>query len=175
MTTQATPQTPQAPVRDQKGRLVWTQSMDDVMLEVFLEHLAKGLRGTGGWKKEITFFPASEAMRDQLGFAIDIEHVENRIKTKRAAVKSFKDLRSFSHSGFGWNSDTMMIESDASTNPKRRTYKGKQIPRLLEWVEVFGDNIACGNIQKTGLTVDEDATVASEMDMSSQFKIRYFA
>ncbi|KAF9602366.1 hypothetical protein IFM89_027040 [Coptis chinensis] len=88
--------------------------MDDVMLEVFLEHLAKGLRGTGGWKKEITFFTVTEAMRDQLDFAIDIEHVENRIKTKRAVVKSFKDLRSFSHSGFGWNPDTMMIESDAS-------------------------------------------------------------
>ncbi|KAF9612774.1 hypothetical protein IFM89_003784 [Coptis chinensis] len=176
MTTQATPQTPQAPRRDRsKGRLVWTQSMDDVMLEVFLEHLAKGLRGTGGWKKEITFFAVTEAMRDQLGFAIDIEHVENRIKTKRAAVKSFKDLRSFSHSGFGWNPDTMMIESDASVwadaikaNLKKKTYKGKQIPRLLEWVEVLGDNIACGDIQKTGLTVDEDATVASEMDMSSQ-------
>ncbi|KAF9591145.1 hypothetical protein IFM89_002100 [Coptis chinensis] len=114
MATQATPQTPQAPICNQKERLVWTQSMDDVMLEVFLEHLVKGLRGIGGWKKEITFFAVTEAMRDHLGFAIDIEHVENRIKTERATVKSFKDLRSFSHSGFGWNSDTMMIESDAS-------------------------------------------------------------
>ncbi|KAF9605509.1 hypothetical protein IFM89_017528 [Coptis chinensis] len=78
MTTQATPQTPQAPVRDQKGKLVWTQSMDDVMLEVFLEHLAKGLKGVGGWNKEITFFAVTEAMRDQLGLL----SILNTLKTE---------------------------------------------------------------------------------------------
>lgn len=92
-------------------KLYWSSAMDDCMLDVFLTHLAQGLRTPSGWKKSTTHTAIKNALMKNLNIDVSLNHIENRVKTWRKEILAYKTLNS-SCSGFGWNSDTMLLEAD---------------------------------------------------------------
>ncbi|KAF5188164.1 hypothetical protein FRX31_022249 [Thalictrum thalictroides] len=154
------------------GKLFWSTEMDDCMLEVFLCHLAEGRRTHQGWKKAITYTAIREALMTNLRYDVSLTHIENRVKTMRTHILAYKTLKA-SCSGFGWDSETMRLTADErvwdeaiQANPTLKSYRKKQLPRFLEWVDVLGENSANGNIQRTGFTVDVDTHMDESINVS---------
>ncbi|XBH61443.1 hypothetical protein VPH35_115880 [Triticum aestivum] len=91
--------------------LTWTDGMDKVLLDVFVEHHNRGDQGQNGWKPHV-YNDAIKAIHDKCGLHVTKEKICSRMKTfdKHCATIS----KILSRSGFGWDwvNNKLLMDSD---------------------------------------------------------------
>lgn len=93
-----------------KKNLLWTQEMDDYLVDVLYEQALCGNKIDRSFTAT-AYANASKAMSQKFGENISKEHIKNRLKTIRQNFNLAYDLVK-NTSGLGWNEETRMLEAD---------------------------------------------------------------
>ncbi|KAM3229547.1 hypothetical protein ACQJBY_060407 [Aegilops geniculata] len=135
--------------------LTWTDEMDKVLLDVFVEHHNRGDQGQNGWKPHV-YTAAIKAIRDKCGLHVTKEKICSRMKTfdKHYAMIS----KILSQSGFGWDwvNNKLLMDSDdvwnkyVQANPKATCYKNKEVKNWEAICTIYSKDHATGEGAMTG-------------------------
>ena len=91
--------------------LTWTDEMDKVLSDVFVEHHNRGDQGQNGWKPHV-YNAAIKAIHDKCGLHVTKEKICSRMKTFDKHYATISKV--LSQSGFGWDwvNNKLLMDSD---------------------------------------------------------------
>ncbi|KAF7153004.1 hypothetical protein RHSIM_Rhsim01G0122200 [Rhododendron simsii] len=138
-----------------KKNLLWTQEMDDYLVDVMYEQALYGYKIDRSFTAT-TYANAFKAMSQKFGENILNKHIKNRLKTIRQNFNLAYDLVK-NTSGLGWNEETRMLETDPdiwkellaltinfkkiSQHHPPKALKEAMVDLLLEQFQVFNNRI----------------------------------
>ncbi|KAL5709695.1 hypothetical protein ACHQM5_020353 [Ranunculus cassubicifolius] len=148
-------QSPDQP-KNSKGKsyVVWTNEMDRVLTETFLDQIQKGNKSGQGWKPE-TWTATVDAIKEKCGKQVTKDNVQARLKTWTKNYNIMKELKD--QSGFGWDENRKMIdvnddvwEGYVKSHPDARSYRYKALTNYDDLSIIIGNANAKGGGAITG-------------------------
>ncbi|CAI9297651.1 unnamed protein product [Lactuca saligna] len=134
-----------------KEQLKWTDWMDYCFIQSMMTQDEKGLRISGSFIPQ-AYNNMVEELNQKFGKTLTKNHLKNRLKTLKLGFSQWYDMfRGTSLSGFGWNSETQLIEADEevwanliNSKPDAISLKTKKIPNYNEMIALFAKDRASG-------------------------------
>ncbi|KAG5520314.1 hypothetical protein RHGRI_033025 [Rhododendron griersonianum] len=137
-----------------KKNLIWTQEMDDYLVDVLYEQALYGNKIDRSFTATACA-NASKAMSQKFGENILKEHIKNRLKTIIQNFNLAYDLVK-NTSGLGWNEETRMLEADPdvwkellAANPNAKKFHMRPLPKFDQLVAIYGKDRATGACAET--------------------------
>ncbi|KAF7010379.1 hypothetical protein CFC21_024800 [Triticum aestivum] len=143
--------------------LTWTDEMDKVLLDVFVEHHNRGDQGQNGWKPHV-YTAAIKAIRDKCELHVTKEKICSRMKTFDKHYATISKV--LSQSGFGWDwvNNKLLMDSDdvwnkyVQANPKAACYKNKEVKNWEAICTIYSKDHATGEGAMTGAETEAQPT-----------------
>ena len=99
-------------IMSKKELVKWTDWMDECFIQSLLTQQDKGNRINGTFTSQ-AYANMVEDLNAKTGLSLTKCHLKNRMKTLKNSFSQWYDMfRGTSLSGFGWNSETHLIEAD---------------------------------------------------------------
>ncbi|XBJ13544.1 hypothetical protein VPH35_005698 [Triticum aestivum] len=143
--------------------LTWTDEMDKVLLDVFVEHHNRGDQGQNGWKPHV-YTAAIKAIHDKCGLHVTKEKICSRMKTFDKHYATISKV--LSQSGFGWDwvNNKLLMDSDdvwnkyVQANRKAACYKNKEVKNWEAICTIYSKDHATGEGAMTGAETEAQPT-----------------
>ncbi|KAF2311200.1 hypothetical protein GH714_020123 [Hevea brasiliensis] len=132
-----------------RDHVVWTNEMDNVLINAMLEEDHKGNRPEGTWNTR-AFDNMLQVLRAAFGPIIQKSNIKNRMKTLKRTFAECKDLF-HGLSGFAWNPVTKLFEATFDVweqliqeKPEARKWMQTPINNYDKLYELYGNQRATG-------------------------------
>ncbi|KAF2286563.1 hypothetical protein GH714_017681 [Hevea brasiliensis] len=132
-----------------RDHVVWTNEMDNVLINAMLEEDHKGNRPEGTWNTR-AFDNMLQVLRAAFGPVIQKSNIKNRMKTLKRTFAECKDLF-HGLSGFAWNPVTKLFEATFDVweqliqeKPEARKWMQTPINNYDKLYELYGNQRATG-------------------------------
>ncbi|KAF9618267.1 hypothetical protein IFM89_000902 [Coptis chinensis] len=136
------------------------------------EHLHPGLKAGNGWK-DYTINGVISEVNKIAHKEITKVHVQNRLKTMSKFKDAYYKLMSFS--GFGYNPESQTMDANPivweealKVHSQLKSYMGKPMPKLLEWVEVLGNKTATSRRMAIVTSATDDANASNGVPLQQE-------
>nr|KAJ0194349.1 hypothetical protein LSAT_V11C800392590 [Lactuca sativa] len=134
-----------------KEQIKWTDWMDYCFIQSMMTQDEKGLRISGSFIPQ-AYNNMVKELNQKFGKSLTKNHLKNRLKNLKSGFSQWYDMfRGTSLSGFGWNSETQLIEVDEevwanliNSKPDAISLKSKKIPNYNEMIALFAKDRASG-------------------------------
>nr|KAJ0211521.1 hypothetical protein LSAT_V11C400162550 [Lactuca sativa] len=135
-----------------KEHIKWTDWMDSCFIQYMMTQDDKGLRISGSFIPQ-AYSNMVEELNQKFGKSLTKSHLKNRLKTLKSGFSQWFDMfRGTSLSGFGWNSETQLIEADEEVwanlinviKARGNFIEVQKIPNYNEMIALFARDRASG-------------------------------
>ncbi|KAL4587723.1 hypothetical protein LXL04_000597 [Taraxacum kok-saghyz] len=139
-----------------KELVKWTNWMDECFIQSLLTQQDKDNRINGTFTSQ-AYANMVDDLNAKTGLSLTKCHLKNRMKTFKISFSQWYDMfRGTSLSGFGWNSETHLIEADdevwaklINSKPEAISLKTKKVSHYNEMLALFARDRASGEHAET--------------------------
>ncbi|XVF38313.1 hypothetical protein REPUB_Repub20aG0090500 [Reevesia pubescens] len=135
--------------------LTWTPTMDDALVDVFLQQHNMENRVNGTFTK-LTYDNIVIKLKENFGRDIEKEKVKNHWKTVKSNFSKCYDLFKQGMSGFSWNPVTKLWGTEPEVwnrlidaHPHAQEWMTKPIPNYEKMVILYGNDRTTGEYAET--------------------------
>ncbi|KAF2307800.1 hypothetical protein GH714_031873 [Hevea brasiliensis] len=155
-----------------RNHAVWTNEMDNVLINAMLEEDHKGNQPEGTWNTR-AFNNMLQVLRAAFGPVIQKSNIKNRMKTLKRTFAGCKDLF-HGFSGFAWNPVTKLFEATFDVweqliqeKPEARKWMHTPINNYDKQYELCGDQRAIGEYAESAREKFNWANEVTDNNMNS--------
>nr|KAJ0216805.1 hypothetical protein LSAT_V11C300117690 [Lactuca sativa] len=158
-----------------KKHIKWKDWMDYCFIQSMMTQDEKGLRISGSFIPQ-AYSNMVEELNQKFGKSLTKSHLKNRLKPLKSGFSQWYDMfRGTSLSGFGWNSETQLIEADEEVWANLINTEDIKVETIEEVDQLLASNDITLEKQKKNNDHDDDVlfpTCFSPMQNSSSKKYK---